>query len=478
MSHWPGLAAPTLGLGLALAACDGSATRAASNTPAGAATSHPETAPAPAALSSLCSWPLVSDPDVLNVLLPDEAATYWVAALPNLPGTRLRIEGQYPKARYFSFNAYSPLLAAVDVLTDYQIAPLAAGSNPYRDPAAPAGAGYIAQVLPEPTPTEGPRQTNALYAGQFPLALGLELPANPLLILIYRIYLAEGDPQGGVPLPTLTVETTDGSQALLRLDLSLCTPLMPPGLLPDLLSEAMRNQSLPAALDPLVSAVPLPVSSATPTLQGAYGLPETFRASLSDALGFEIPGQAVTASVGANLANNLDNAYLQAILSRDKGSMYLVRGLAPRAATVPAQAPLGDAQLRYWSLCTNEVLSQRFTDCLHDAELPLDRDGYFTVLVSDPDQRPANAIAENGVGWLAWGALYPDATLLYRHMLPAADFAEAIQNVPLGTPPAMVMGRYYPQLAYCDRATVEAAGSSAAGVFAACAAHGSGLPLH
>jgi len=73
--------------------------------------------------SALCSWPLVTDPDFLNAALPDQAATYWVAALPNLPATRLRIEGQDPQARYFSFHAYSPLQASADVLTDYQNAP-------------------------------------------------------------------------------------------------------------------------------------------------------------------------------------------------------------------------------------------------------------------------------------------------------------------------------------------------------------------
>ena len=212
-------------------------------------------------------------------------------------------------------------------------------------------------------------------------------------------------------------------------------------------------------------------------MQVSYGLPETVRANFSTSLGFDIPGQSITSTVGANLANNLDNAYMQAILSRDKGSMYLIRGRAPEAATIPAEAPLGEAQLRYWSLCTNEILTQRFTDCLYDAQVPLDTEGYFTVVVSDPDQRPVNAVAENGIGWLAWGALYPDATLLYRHMLPAPGFAQAIQNIPLNTPPESVMGEYYPLLAYCDRATVEAAGSSAAAVFAACQARHGGSPL-
>lgn len=458
-----------------LSACGAGGT--ASTAPTSAEQLQPASYPAEpvpeARTSALCSWPLVTDPDFLNVALPDQAATYWVAALPNLPGTRLRIEGQYPKARYFSFNAYSPLLSSVDVLTDYQIAPRQAGTSPYRDAGAAPGSDYLAYLLPEPPPEQrDERAPNTLYSGAFPVGLGITLPANPLMILIYRIYLAEGDLSGGAPLPTLTVETSDGTQALLRLEMTGCTSLPPPELLPDLLTQALREQSPPAALMDLFATQPLPVSATEPTLQRAYGLPETLRANLSSAFGFEIPGQAVTSTVGADLLNNLDNAYLQAILSRDKGSMYLIRGRAPRAARDPVEAPLGIAQLRYWSLCTNEILSQRFADCLHDSQVPLDKDGYFTVVVSDADQRPANASAEHGMAWLAWGAIYPDSTILYRHMLPSAEFPEAIQNIPLNTPPEQVMGSYYPLLSYCDRATVEAAGNDPAAVFAACRARG------
>ena len=107
------------------------------NQPVGSAQYDPEVADA--VLSAACSWPVVSDPDFLNVALPDLGATYWVAVVPAIPGTRVRIEGQYPGARYFSFNAYTPLLSAVDRLTDYQIAPVVAGANPFRSTGAAAG---------------------------------------------------------------------------------------------------------------------------------------------------------------------------------------------------------------------------------------------------------------------------------------------------------------------------------------------------
>ena len=53
-------------------------------------------------------------------------------------------------------------------------------------------------------------------------------------------------------------------------------------------------------------------------------------------------------------------------------------------------------------------------------------------------------------------------------MLPSPHFAEAVHNVPYGTPASDIMGDYLPAIRYCDRATIEAAGTAPAAVFAAC----------
>ncbi|HXG28879.1 MAG TPA: hypothetical protein VNJ47_08520 [Nevskiales bacterium] len=115
-------------------------------------TGFPQDAPAQANASLGCSWALVSDPDLGNIAFPDEYASYWVAVLPALPGTRLRIEGQFPDARYFSYNVYDPLLRPVDAVTDYQLLPRVPGSNPWRSAGAAPGADYVAYLRPEPQP--------------------------------------------------------------------------------------------------------------------------------------------------------------------------------------------------------------------------------------------------------------------------------------------------------------------------------------
>lgn len=91
--------------------------------------------------------------------------------------------------------------------------------------------------------------------------------------------------------------------------------------------------------------------------------------------------------------------------------------------------------------------------------MAVDPGGTFTLVVSDPDDRPANAR-----NWLPWGGPYCDGNVICRHMLPSAGFARAIQRVPYRTHPRAVMGAYRPESTYCDRAIFEAGG------FVGCAA--------
>lgn len=417
--------------------------------------------PTPAASGeAACSWLVVSNPDLINVAFPDEAATYWVATFPALPGARLRIDGQYPEARYFSFNLYDPALRPVDAITDYRLLPRTAGSNPYANANAPSGGSYVAYVQSGAIPE--PRATNTLYTSVVGTPGGAGLP-NPLMTVIYRIYLPRIDGSGGVPLPQLTLETADGGTA--PLSFALCDPLPPDGL-PSLLNDAIRTANYP----PLIDMLPVPIAPAEPRVIRFYGLPETLRVLASNAVGFELPLQSITAAdTGGGFLSNVDNAYVTTMASRDKGDLYIVRARAPTWAREPVDAPLGDAQLRYWSICSNEFVTQRFVACLADYEVSLDSDGWFTIVVSDPDQQPDNATPGNGMNWLPWGGTYPESVLIYRHMLPSPHFAEAIQNVPYGTPVADVMDEYAPQAIYCDRTTIEAA-ATAEQAFAACSA--------
>ena len=238
--------------------------------------------------------------------------------------------------------------------------------------------------------------------------------------LIYRVYVTgvPGDPAGGVPLPDISLRAEGREE---ELALGQCEPLPPST--GGALNDSIKESSYPAD-------APRGYETATtdpPTTARFYRL---------------VPG------TNGGFWSNQHIAYLTTRFARrDDGRELLVYRF--RAPTFPEQ-------VRYWSVCQNETATQRFVECLADYEAVVDEMGFVTLVISDPEDRPANA--EN---WLPWGGAYYDGLVIYRHMLPAADFAEAIQNVPEGTPASEVMREYFPQVRYCSKETFEAGGATA-----------------
>ena len=109
-------------------------------------------------------------------------------------------------------------------------------------------------------------------------------------------------------------------------------------------------------------------------------------------------------------------------------------------------------------MCQKEIATQSVTACTPDYQAVLDKKGYATFVISDPQDRPRNATRARGVNWLPWGGAYYDAVVIYRHMLPSGSFTQAIQNVPEGKDPAKIMGAYFPQGAYCPAPRFESGG--------------------
>jgi hypothetical protein len=127
------------------------------------------------------------------------------------------------------------------------------------------------------------------------------------------------------------------------------------------------------------------------------------------------------------------------------------------------------SEVRFWSFCTGSntidpPMPYPTTDCIADFEIPLDADGAYTVVVSQPEDQPANATAENGIAWLQGADPdLPDIVGL-RHMLPSDDFfGQSVWEVPELTVGAAeeIMGPYYPKITYCDTATFEEGGAGA-----------------
>jgi hypothetical protein len=385
---------------------------------AGPATAPAALAAAPAAPVTTCGWPLKADPDLLNVAWPDESAEYWAAPFYATPGSTMTIRGQFPLARYMSFHLYEGS-TPVDAVTDYQLQP-ATGSNPYV-PGSPRtlGGTYVLHVVYGQRPQNpGP---NTLYAAS------LNGEPNAAGLILYRLYLPQGNPTGQVPLPEVDYSDATGASTLPCLDTS--------GVDNGTVNQIIRSSSLPAEWPSQV-----PRTSTAPT----WGISRSAPSTTSEG--------PVSVRTGNPFFANFDNVYLSLDVYRDRGDVLAFRAKAPAFADTDHARVMPEAQLRYWSVCSNDFATTRYVACMPDRSMRLDRDGYFTVVISDPAHKPANLLRTDN--WLPAGT-YPDIFVLYRQMLPAPSFTQAIAFAASAAAAPQTMGAYYPDTRICSTAAFE-----------------------
>jgi hypothetical protein len=366
-----------------------------------------------------CSWGAKSDPDLVNAAYPDTSATYWSYQYRAIPGTELVIHGTYPSARYFSFHVYQPNAVPIDSIYDAQIAPDSGSANPFAQrPRKGQGRQYTATVQFTAKPSNP--VSNTIYAGQ----TAIHNTPNPGGTLMLRVYVPVDptSPQGGVPLPAVTWQTTDGTV--------LSAPAGCSSQLPStsgVIADELNSLSFPADA-PTTGAPPIPAwkRAAGSPYAGAYG--------------------------------NQQNAYMTSTISRANGNLVVIHAKAATFPNTSAGQPAYKAtQLRYWSICENSV-DTRVISCAPDYQAAL-RNGYYTYVISDPSSRPTNAIAQDGVTWLPWGSTDAEGVMILRNMLPSPSFTQAAQDVSsTATNAQQVMGAYYPSAVYCSTAVFEAGG--------------------
>ena len=420
-----------------------------------------------------CAWFANSDPDLLNIAFPDTAANYWAAEFAIPPGGEVRISGEFPYARYASYNAYDYKWAAFDSLADIEIQPDAGSSNPFvagADRLVPKRS-YTLRVVPDPEP-ESPedREPNTMYMGY----LGQSTPFGHFL---YRVYVPDSgaDLAGNVDLPRFTYVLADGTELPspqqcqfleeTRLGLGINDRVAD--------ASALAGLSTREGTDPLVwtkfvglgySAIEIaryvPVVADLPLDAVWQGLAEQFAGSGGN---------------GGFLANQ-HNAYITATVNSEYGELVAIAAKAPKTPkTYDNPGVMPDSQLRYWSLCTNDIYSQRYIDCAYDEQVVVDESGYYTVVISRPENRPANARPECGVTWLHWGPK-ADNLLILRHMLADPNFEHAVQKVPDASgAEAEVMGPFHPSGRHFSVAEFEALSIDPQGQSESCAVNSAGI---
>ncbi len=378
-------------------------------------------------LDETCLLPLTKvDPATINVAYPDDSALYFGGVFALSPGTRVRITGRYPHARYMSFNAYDAALRPTDALNDQQIVPDAGSANPFLPGALRTGKDhrdYTVFIAGGDKPAQP--APNTIYPGT----------TAPAGLFLYRIYVPDrgtGE-TGGVGVPTVQLEptTSTGTPAT-----SVCTNLTKPSVTG--INELLASTSTP-------SGVAAPGGEDPPVWRKFVNLASAIAANVT---GDPNPGGIPLDDIGGSggFLSNKDNQYVSAAINRRLGDVSVTRVRVPTFPDTRSGAEhMPTGQLRYWSVCQNDPVTQRYVQCVNDDRAVVGSDGFATFVVSPASLRPGNATRECGVNWLPWGP-NPRGLLILRHMLPVG-FPQAIQGA-TADHEVDTMGAYFPTSRY------------------------------
>jgi hypothetical protein len=288
------------------------------------------------------------DPDAVNVLFPDSSAQYWSTRYVAIPGTRLRIDGVFPYARYFSWNLYDPVLRPFAKTSDFELQPDPGSVNPFlpgADRTTPVEERhYTLFITFDPSDMPGP---NTVF---------VDPGKNPGGLLTLRVYVPDQgrDMSGGVGLPQVTWEPATASSP--PSFASPCRDLEKPS--STTLTDAYAGQTGPPSGPPYPGRNPPLWHKFVNLCQSGADL--FFDNEFGDR--FPDSGQNPCGGFGSGgFLSNMDNAYVYAFISRGFGPIAVFHGRAPTFAATYPNAPVmpSGVQLRYWSFCQNDPFTQR-----------------------------------------------------------------------------------------------------------------------
>jgi len=327
----------------------------------------------PAAHAEDCraDWTLMEGKSV--PLYPDLNAAYIVYRFVNDPEIALRIQGQFPHARFQSITVYEDEGGSlVGKLADIEIMPDEGSTNPFlpgeaRDAEA---RDYTFWVTPEGSAAA--ENDNVIETA----------PAAPYLTLIVRVYAPDDgtDSMGGAGYPRL---------------------------------EAVDATSLNPVACPLTH--------------------ENSAAGQGD----EQSGPELTSEVsfyrllGSTAYPSYDTAYLGAPLDRSLGDVAVFRFRAPTFTDTHSGGGSfsGEEEVRYWSVCLSRLKVTTTVDCLADYQVSA-VDGWVRFAVGPGTPANRRMAATNDVGFLNWKSSVLLPAILYRNMVIHPDFAYGADQVP------------------------------------------------
>ncbi|MBV9959999.1 MAG: hypothetical protein JO360_16355 [Acidobacteria bacterium] len=326
-----------------------------------------------------------------TLALPDYFSYYYSYSIDTtqIPNVGLRITGDFPYARYMSFNVYATTAGtSLGARTDYQIVTESPNVNPFV-----AGSDedavqrqYVVNVQPIQSTEVTGQQKPANLLTFDPAALG-----DGKLTVIIRYYVTkDDDPHGGVSLPTvIAYDVADPN-----------TPLKPQ---PTPIDTTMDPKTFAARLAPVF----LTASRDDDTLRFYH-------------------------AEGVGQFNNADNIYLiSAVENVDGVNNGVILKIKP--PTYPRSNDKFDqVSVRYWSFNQgNPNTSTPFG--MSDQELRPAKDGFVYIVMGDESFR-ARAL-QHGYNYMPWKADHKRAVILYRNMLTTPQYRGSIERVPTMQPP-------------------------------------------
>lgn len=407
-----------------------------------------------------CFWirgPFGADP-YINIAYPDAATFYWAAAFTMPPGSKLRIEGKFPHARYMSFISYGDSGQPVEAVADYLIKPKPGSINPFlegADRTSPNRSYSLEVVNGKPDPNQ---KTGMNLVGETRDVLHAPVYGLGQQAIIYRIYAGDKglDESAGVGLPEIVLTMPDGKELRGAEACAILKTRQQPQIDPS--SMALTMEKYRELLAAAAKISPLHPATNPPTWNLTLGREQMYSIYTG------VPFDPAAGKTSGGFYPNPDVNYIRTILNRKHGKVFVLRGKAPTTPrTLNGDVKMGSGELRYWSFCSNQGFANtRVNACLHDEQIPVGPLGNYTIVVSRKADRPRNAITQCGVAWLPMaddgdGAVDPDVTVLgLRHMLGSKDFPFAVQKITKSGNEEKDMGQYFPQGRYMNVSAFEA----------------------
>lgn len=402
-------------------------------------------------------------------LYPDMYSFYFVANIILQVGWKLTITGQYPHARYLSFTIANQLgngqIGNGVFLRGDMINPDIGSHNPFwaNETRNVTNRNFTIYVVHGNPPSVLP--PNTLYTGT-------HLKNNRVHLSI-RTYLADEGYDGtgnvkleesgsGLPIVTLNTPTANiTGPALLNL-LQALKHGDPFGY-----TKEQWISEISQASDK-INAPMFPIPVAEVFWNTAFSVSGLFEAYYPEQRVIDFPP-----SNAGGFASNPDTSYILIPFSFGFGEVLVVKGRLPTHPYTrkgETKLPEENTEVQYFSISTAAGPAWGCGwDTVYDEEIPTDKFGDYTVVVSWPWNRPANAVKENGVVWLSPGRGEGDyvgarnwAGLLYiRFQNSNPNWIHNPKNIPIPTiehpipQDPIVMGPYYPTGAYMSKVEFE-----------------------